>query len=64
MIYQELDSRKINHFLSRFINKLIVSCEQSSQGNVFSTTHLKGFGVKPLILLGVLRPQVLSQNRT
>lgn len=29
MIYQELDSRKINHFLSGFISLLIVSCEQT-----------------------------------
>ena len=29
MIYQELDSRKINHFLSGFIGLLIVSCEPS-----------------------------------
>lgn len=29
MIYQELDSRKINHFLSGFIGLLIVSCESS-----------------------------------
>lgn len=27
MIYQEFDSRKINHFLSGFIGLLIVSCE-------------------------------------
>ena len=27
MIYQELDSRKINHFLSGFVGLLIVSCE-------------------------------------
>lgn len=29
MIYQELDSRKINHFLSGFMGLLIVSCESS-----------------------------------
>ena len=29
MIYQELDSRKINHFLSGFIGLLIVSCKPS-----------------------------------
>lgn len=32
MIYQELDSRKINHFLSGFIGLLIVSCEPSEYG--------------------------------
>lgn len=29
MIYQKLDSRKINHFLSGFIGLLIISCEPS-----------------------------------
>lgn len=53
MIYQELDSCKINHFLSGFISLLIVSCEPP-ESNVLSTTHLRGLGVNPLVPLGVL----------
>ena len=33
MIYQELDSRKIDHFLCGFIGLLIVSCEPSESVN-------------------------------
>lgn len=55
MIYQKLDSRKINHFLSGFIGLLIVSCEPSESvksGECSFHDPSKKFGCKALGSVG------------
>lgn len=55
MIYQKLDSRKINHFLSGFIGLLIISCEPSESvkpGECSFHDPTKKFGCKALGSVG------------